>query len=110
MESSTLSNREILEKYLDNGLIRQCVECQFSRMKDRQFQDDMFQDLCIILLEYPNEKLNDAHRHNHMNALITKILVNNLFSTTSPFYKQYYRQMDRESEITDKIYNISDEI
>lgn len=112
MDDSTpsLSNNEIVTFYLENGLIKRCVECQFAKMKDRQFEDDMFQDLVLILLEYDNGKMNDAHSHNHFNALITKILQNNIFSQTSPFHKKYYRQSNRETEITAKEYEIPDEI
>lgn len=98
-----LENREIVEIYLNNGLIKQCVECQFSKLKDRQFEEDFFQDLVLTLLEYDNDKMNDAHNNKHFNALVTKIICNNVFSKTSPYYKNYYRQRNRESEITEAI-------
>ena len=85
-----LSNHEIVDIYLKNKLIEKCVECQFSKKKEgRRNQEDFFQDLVLILLEYDNEKMNDAHYSNHMNALITKIIQNNIFSKTSPYWKKY---------------------
>lgn len=104
-----LSNSEIVQIYLDNRLIKTCVECQFSKLKDRQYEDDFFQDLVLILLEYDNEKLNNAHKNNHINALITRIIINNIYSVTSKYYKNYIKFNSNSDEITKEVINISDE-
>lgn len=104
-----LSNSEIVQIYLDNRLIKTCVECQFSKLKDRQYEDDFFQDLVLILLEYDNEKLNDAHNNNHINALITRIILNNIYSVTSKYYKNYIKFNSNSDEITKDVINICDE-
>lgn len=104
-----LSNSEIVQIYLDNRLIKTCVECQFSKLKDRQYEDDFFQDLVLILLEYDNEKLNNAHKNNHINALITRIILNNIYSVTSKYYKNYIKFNSNSDEITKDVINISDE-
>ena len=96
------TNKEIVEIYLNNGLIKECVKYQFAKWKKWEYQEDFFQDLVLILLEYDNEKLNDAHLNNHFNALVTRIIINNLYSKTSPFYKAYIKQSSREQDITDK--------
>ena len=95
-----MTNREIVDKYIDDGLIRRCVECQFAKMKDRHFENDFFQDLILILLNYDPVKLNDAETNNHMNALITRIIINNVWSKTSPFYKDYYKFQNKTRELT----------
>lgn len=88
-------NREIVERYLKSGLIRTCVECQFAKLKmelgKQQFKEDMFQDLYLILMEYNPEKLKNADENNHMNALITRILINNLWSNSSQFKTRYLK-------------------
>lgn len=97
-----MSNKDIVDKYIKNGLIQTCVDCQFAKLKDKtklQFKDDMYQDLIISLYEYDNAKLNDAENNNHINALITKILINNLYSVTSKFYKDYIKFSTRTEEI-----------
>ena len=96
-----MDNSSIVEIYLNNGLIKRCVECQFSKMKDRQFEEDFFQDLVLTLLTYDNEKMNDAHSNNHFNALVTAIIQNNIFSSTSPYYRTYIKQASKEDVITD---------
>ena len=106
-----LSNSEIVGIYLDNGLIKRCVDCQWAKKKSgKQNKDDFFQDLIIILLEYDNEKMNNAHSKKHFNAMVTKIITNNIFSTTSPYYSKYEKQYSRECEITNKELEIADEV
>lgn len=98
-----MTNREIVDLYLNNGLIQTSVDCQFANSKDKQFKEDFMQDLIIILYNYDNEKLMDAHLNNHFNALVTRIIINNIWSKTSPYYKQYKKFMDRSDEITEEM-------
>lgn len=102
------SNTAIVKYYLDNGLIQRCVDCQFLKMPEgdrwkMQYKEDFFQDLIVILLTYGNEKMNNAHLNNHMNALITRIIQNNIYSDHSDFYLRYLRLRNRSQEIDRKI-------
>ena len=94
------SNEEIVREVLESGLLKKCVDMQFSKLAKTdpgklQFKNDLFQDMVIILYEYDPKKLNNAYQHNHMNALITRILLNNLYSTTSAFYRNYIKLQHR---------------
>ena len=86
------SNSEIFVECL--GLLKECMEFQFKKLcfldpGKRQFKEDLFQDVCIWLLTYDNEKLNDAYWNKHMNALITRIIQNQVYSNSSKFFRQY---------------------
>ena len=86
------SNLEIFSENLD--LLKECIEFQFRKLckldpGKRQFKDDLFQDVCIWILTYNNEKLNDAYRKKHINALFTRIIQNQIYSNSSKFYRQY---------------------
>jgi len=107
--NDNLDNNSIVEIYLNNGLIRTCVDMQFIKLPKTdywkwEYKEDLYQDLIVFLLCYDNAKLNDAHRNNHMNALITRIIQNQIYSTTSKFYCNYLktrmktRQMDTYME------------
>lgn len=98
-----MTNKEIVDLYLSNGLIRRCVECQFAAMKDLEFREDFMNDLIIILYDYPNEKLLDAHLTGRMNALITAIIIRNIWSSTSPFFKNYKKFLSKADEITEEM-------
>ena len=76
-----MTNNEIVEHYLNNRLIKTCVEVQGKRGHISDYtQDDILQELVLILLTYDNEKLNRIHNEKHMNAFITGILTNQIFS------------------------------
>lgn len=105
-----MTNNEIFDIYWNNGLIRRCISCQFAKDKAEYINmEDFQQDLCLILLTYDNDKLNDAHRKNHMNALISRMIVNNIFSKQSPYYAKYKRFKDRTEEITPEILKMTDD-
>lgn len=95
-----MTNAEIVEYYMndDNGgnLLKKCVDCQFSKLAKTepwkyQYKDDFYSDLVILLLEYNHEKLLNAHENGHMNALITRIIQNNIYSSSSKFYTTYLK-------------------
>ena len=92
-----MTNKEIVDANLE--LLRQCVDCQFTTVEDKQFKEDFFHDLIIILYDYDNDKLNDANDGNHLNALITRIIQNNIWSKTSPYYKEYYKFQNKTDNI-----------
>lgn len=66
-------------------------------------KDDFFQDLLLILYDYDNEKLNDAYLNNHLNALVTRIIINNIYSQTSPLWTTYRKFSGKSDEITKEI-------
>jgi len=105
-----MTNREIIDYYMndDNGgnLLKKCVDCQFAKMAKTepgkyQFKDDFYDDLVIILMEYNNEKLMNAHTHGHMNALITRIIQNNIYSASSRFYVTYLKFGNQSNDLYD---------
>lgn len=82
-----LSNSEILLANLK--LIDTCISFQASKYNLQQYIDDIKQEIYLIILEYPNDKLNAINTENHMNAFVTGILVKQLYSKTSSFYRRY---------------------
>lgn len=97
------SNGYILQQALDSGLLRRCVECQFAKADMYEDMEDFFQDMCVIILEYDNVKLNDAY-NRHFNAWLSRVIQNNIFSINSPFYKTYRKQKN----LTERINNNDD--
>lgn len=113
------TNREIVDKYLENGLIRTCVDCQFRRMGEKwkdQYKEDFFQDVILILMTYPQDKLNDVESRGWMNGWLTRVILNQIYSKTSKFYGQYLkynqygkRQVDLDEVIEKEHYEDEEE-
>ena len=107
-----MTNAEIVEYYMndDNGgnLPRKCVDCQFKKLAKSepwkyQYKEDFYDDLIVYLLTYDNEKLNNAHENGHMNALITRIIQNQIYSSSSKFFTQYLRFSLKSNDLDDLI-------
>lgn len=103
-----MTNREILDIYLNDGTLRTCVECQFAKMKNKEFMEDFYNDMILLVLDYNNDKLNDVHNNGHFNAWATRIIINNLFSTTSSYFRTYVRYGQRNEELDITFENMAD--
>lgn len=91
-------------------LIVRCVECQLAKQPmDLGNKDDLIQDIALWFLTYDEKKLQNAIDNNHLNALITSVVVKQIFSKNSPYYKHYKKFAERSDEITSEILNIADE-
>lgn len=107
-ENVIARNREIVQRHLDDGLIDDCISYQFAKVKtSHQFKEDLKNDLIVELLEY--EKLADADKEGHFNALLTRMIRNNIYSSTSWYYRRYIRPDIKSDEITEKERQIPDE-
>lgn len=103
----SMTPKEIVFQNYD--LIRTCIDCQFAKLKDQgkmQYKEDLLGDIILELCDY-GDKLVDAYEHKHLNALITKIIINNIYSSTSRFYNKYLKFQGKTEELTydDDLYN-----
>lgn len=97
-----MENSEIIKIYVDNGLIERCCIYQFGKLKEKwkvQYSGDMMDDLIVWMADYPNEKLNNIHDNKHMNAWLTRVLQNNIMSSSSKFYNTYIKFNARTDDL-----------
>lgn len=62
---------------------------------------DLAQDVYLTLLEKNEELITSLYEKNELNYFITKIILNNLFSTTSPYYYNYKKHNKTTVDIED---------
>ena len=97
-----MTNNEIVANNYD--LIRLCCSHQCRKYDTPpEFLDDIVQEVCLILLEYDNEKLNKTVKENHLNSFVTGILVRQLYSTNSAIYRTYRRLRELSNDVTDDV-------
>ena len=96
-----MTNNEILIHYYP--LIQQCVMFQCRKYGWLKHMNDILQDICLIILDYDNQKLNTTHQEKHFNAFVTGILVRQLYSVNSPAYKKYKKNNDKQIPL-DEVY------
>ena len=69
-----------------------CVDYQLKRQPQHyKNRDDILSDAWLWLLTYDMEKLTDAYLNNHLNAMITRYLQNQIFSKTSDYFRKYVK-------------------
>ena len=84
------------------SLIRTCCRFQVNKFSiPRDLHDDVLQLVCLVILEYDNAKLNKIVEENHLNAFVTGILVRQLYSKNSPFYREFRKFQNITSSIDD---------
>lgn len=87
-----MNRQEIIDNILDSGLLVTCVDYQLKKQPQHyQNRADIIQDAWMWLLSYDIEKLTDAYLNNHLNALLTRYIQNQIFSKTSDYYRKYVK-------------------
>lgn len=99
---------EIINFILKTRLVETCVQYRLNKCTNKDWVLDMVQEVYLWLCEYDIEKLNNAYINNHLSALITRFIINQFFSKTSPFYKKFKKFDLNSDEITQTELNIPD--
>lgn len=87
-----MNRQEIIDNILDSGLLVTCVDYQLKKQPQHyQNRADIIQDAWVWLLSYDIQKLTDAYINNHLNALLTRYIQNQIFSKTSDYYRKYVK-------------------
>lgn len=102
--------REIIEYILKTGVAEQCVFFQTLKCRDKELIADLKQELYLWLCTYDLNKLKNAYDEGHINALITRWVINNYYSRSSPFHKYFRKFQEITDELSPKEYNIADNI
>ena len=50
---------------------------------------DLIQDVALIILEKSPDFILELHEKGHLKYYIARVIMNNLFSTSSPYYCKY---------------------
>lgn len=84
------------------ALIRTCCRFQVNKYSiPLDLHNDVLQLVCLVILEYDNDKLNKIVEENHLNAFVTGILTRQLYSRNSPFYREFRKFQNITSSIDD---------
>lgn len=69
------------------------------RRINRYHVEDFKQELFLILMDLPDDKLLNLHYNQLLYPFINKIISNQTHSRNSPFYKKYRRQREIMQEV-----------
>lgn len=74
-----------------------------------KYMDDLTQEIYLILLEYNQEKLQSIYDKGQFNFFLTRIIKNQYFSNTSPFFKKYRKYYDMVDDNNVVMYDVEDD-
>lgn len=99
-----VTRTDVVDFLLKSRLLETCCECQTAKKPtEKSNLDDLIQDMWLWVMEYDEEKLVDAYKKNHLNALITRTITNNIWSRNSRHWSKYHKYNERETEITEQM-------
>ena len=52
-------------------------------------KDDLIQDVALVVLEKPPDFISELYDKGQMKYYIARVIMNNLFSASSPYYCKY---------------------
>lgn len=100
-----MTNSDIVKSNYE--LIKTCCQFQCSKYSiPKDLLDDLTQEISLILLQYPHDKLEKINDSKHMNAFITGILVRTCYSTNSQFYRVYRKFSKMTDDLNELEYKI----
>jgi hypothetical protein len=106
-----MTEYEIVNQIARQGTLRaiiQTVTQDGKAAKDVTSLDDLEQDIYIDLLS-KGEKLIEVWEQGHINFYLSRIVCNQIKSSTSPYYFKYLLPMKRSVEFDDRLKAIPDE-
>lgn len=81
-----LTNAQILNNCLADNMLDQLIK---NVTHYDQLSQDLFQDVCMILLEYDNKKLNELHDLKVLKYWLIRVIKQQFYSDTSKFNRTY---------------------
>lgn len=82
-----------------NELARKKIVEKLISKKTTENLNDLAQDIYLDLLEKPDEKIVELYNNNELIYFISAMIRNQVFSSTSTYYRQY--------KLSDKFIDIS---
>ncbi len=106
-----MTEYEIVDQIAKEGTLRtiiQTVTQEGKVAKDISSLDDLEQDIYVDLLS-KGEKLIKVWEQGHINYYLSRIVCNQIKSSTSPYYFKYLLPRKRSVEFDDRLKVIPDE-
>lgn len=97
------TNREIVNDLGNAKVVEKIIEKITSTgAKDPDSLPDLAQDVYLSLLSDKNLSEVDDDGENHLRYYITRILLNNICSSTSRYYRTYIRPRQQKEDIDER--------
>lgn len=97
-----LTNNEIVDIIGKERLVEKIItNITGGNCSDPTALDDLAQDLYMSFLE--DDNLAEVYDEGHINFYVTRCVMNNVISSSSPFYRRYLRPQALSVTLDEKI-------
>ncbi len=76
----------IIKEIFESGMLHTLVH---NMCVPEEYKDDLIQELCIILLEYDEDKIKYMYDNKQLKFFCVRVIQSQFYSAHSPFYKKY---------------------
>lgn len=98
---------KIIEDIHKRKIVEQiCV--QVGRGEDPDNIRDLIQDVYLTLLEKPKKQIISMYENNELNFFLASIIVRQIRSRTSPYYRMYKKFRKSSNQIKDSLLKTDD--
>lgn len=97
-----MTNNEIVDKIARDRLVEKVIQnITDGNCIDPTALSDLAQDIYVSLLE--DAKVPEIYEEGHINYYVTRCVMNNIISSSSPFYRNYLRPIVLSTELNQNI-------
>lgn len=108
-KSKRMNKHHIIEELSQNKKVEELIS-NITKAPPTDDEEDLAQDIYLALLEKDDELIEQLHRDNQLIFFITRMLLNNLRSVTSPYYYKYQRYTLNKNTLDDNPDRVEDDM
>lgn len=99
-----MTRNQIVERLFVSSNFNDCI----SRMEPAHLRDDLKMEVIAIVLEWPEDKVVKLHTNGALEYYVVRVILNQVQSSTSPFYKKYRQTYSDVTEVKDDECDMAD--
>lgn len=89
-----MTRTQIIEQLFTGKNFNDCI----NKMEPRHLRDDLKMEVMAIICEWPEEKIIGLHQRKELDFFVVRVILNQIQSNSSPFYKKYRRWIEEYDE------------
>lgn len=108
-KSKRMNKHHIIEELSKSKKVEELIS-NITKAPPTDDEEDLAQDIYLALLEKDDELIEQLYRDNQLIFFITRMLLNNLRSVTSPYYYKYQRYTLNKNTLDDNPDRVEDDL
>lgn len=90
-----LSRHAIISELYQSKNFCDCI----NKFDQAHLREDLKQEVALIICAWPDDRVIELHRKGELNFYVVRVILNQMQSSTSPFYKIHRRSTESYEEI-----------